>query len=186
MRVYAVDAQCSMQRCLRQAVKTLELHDGPKHRPLFSVMFDNGRDTTSLSEHIEDYFLKDFNLLEFGAGGELYTLTDRLNELNGGRMSPKASLSYADLLNVPMILILVDKGRTGDTFPHSLGYFDLRIRTVEDTYSTFEQELGRLCRYQAFRRIDVGEITGCSHDKAKILGKEVSVFDPMEQHSEAN
>lgn len=182
MRVYAVEAQCSMQRCLRDAVKNLGLHDGsPEENRLFSVMFDNGRDKNSLMD-IEPYFLQEFNLLDSGAG-ESYFLTDRLKELYGHNQSPTASLSYADLLNVPMILILVDKGRTGDTFPHSLGYFDLRIRTVDDSYSTFEQELGRLCRYQTFRRIDAGEIAGCSKDSATKLGEEVS-FVPMEQRRE--
>lgn len=168
MRVYSVSAQRSMQRCLRQAVDTLELHD-KEGNPLFSVIFDNGQDNTNLSENIEPYFRNQFNLLDAGTEGRAYTLNDRLGELGA------ASLSYADLLNVPMILILVDKGRTGDTFPHSLGHFDLRIRTTDDSYSTFEQELGRLCRYQTFRRIDDDEPTGCSHDKATKLGREVRI-----------
>eukprot|EP00903_Cladosiphon_okamuranus_P012871 g12021.t1 len=166
MRVYSVKAQRSMQRCLRQAVQTLGFHDGSSEKhPLFSVMFDNGKDNTNISQHIEPYFRNSFNLLDAGIEGRAYTLTDRLKELD------VVSLSYADLLNVPMILILVDKGRTGDTFPHSLGHFDLRIRTVGDTYSTFAQELGRLCRYQAFGRINE-DGTGCSHEEAKKLGKE--------------
>ncbi|CAN0496345.1 unnamed protein product, partial [Scytosiphon promiscuus] len=159
MRVFAVGAQLSMRRCLRQAVTTLGLHDGsPERHPLFSVMFDNGSDATNLYKDIEGYFREKFNLLDHGAGGGSYTLVDRLKELDGPRQlqtrirkPQKASLSYADLRNVPMILILVDKGRTGDTFPPSLGYFDLRIRTANDSYATFEQELGRLCRYQSFR-----------------------------------
>lgn len=171
MRVYSVKAQCSMQACLRQAVDKLGLHD-KKGNPLFSVMFDNGKDVANLSANIEDYFQNRFNLLDAEAEteGREYFLTDRLAEPD------VAALSYADLLNVPMILILVDKGRTGDTFPHSLGHFDLRIRTADDSYSTFEQELGRLCRYQAFRRINADGPSGCSHDTATTLGKEVSIF----------
>lgn len=169
MRVYSVEAQCSMQRCLRNAVDTLGFWSlEEKKHPLFSVLFDNGKDNTDLAQNIEPYFLNEFNLLDEEAEGR-YTLKDRLGEPD------VASLSYADLLNVPMILILVDKGRTGDTFPHTLGHFDLRIRTAGDTYSTFEQELGRLCRYQSFRRINCDGKSGCSHEEAITLGEEVSV-----------
>ena len=182
MRVYAVDAQLSMRRCLREAVTTLGLHDGSPKHPLFSVMLDNGSQDTSLYNDIEEYFREDFNLSDAGAGGHPYTLSDRLKELDAPRVTQKgrhkplrASLSYADLRNVPMILILVDKGRTGDTFPHSLGYFDLRIRTVTDSYATFKQELGRLCRYQTFRPIEIGGITGCSPKEARKRLIQVSV-----------
>ncbi|CAB1118332.1 unnamed protein product [Ectocarpus sp. CCAP 1310/34] len=132
MRVYEKEEQRSMQHCLHQAMKKLEIHDGSADmRPLFSVVSDNG--------------------WKRQAG----------HDRRGSRRT--ASLSYADLLNVPMILILCDKGRTGDTFPHSLDCFDLRIRTAEQSFSTFEQELGRLCRYQTFMPIDGGETTECSH-----------------------
>lgn len=96
MRVYGVDAQRSMQRCLRQAVKKLELHEGSPTHPLFSVMFDNGRDNTNLSKHIEPYFLEEFNLLASEDGGKPFTLTDKQEELAGRHTkSPTASLSYA-------------------------------------------------------------------------------------------
>ncbi|CAN0092916.1 unnamed protein product, partial [Ectocarpus fasciculatus] len=176
MRVYEKEEQNSMQHCLRQAMEKLEIHDGtPEKRLLFSVVSDNGDSNTSLSKTIEPYFLNKFNLLNAGAGEGTYTLKDRLAELQaghdlrGGRRT--ASLSYADLLNVPMILILCDKGRTGDTFPHSLGCFDLRIRTAEQSFATFEQELGRLCRYQSFVPIDGGEVTECSRVQATALGE---------------
>lgn len=182
MRVFAASAQLGMRDCLREVVKTLGLDDGSPEHPLFSVMFDDGRDGTNLYHDIEKYFRGEFNLKDHGTGQGSYTLTDRLNELdarrrqqNGRRRSPTTSLSYSDLQNVPILLVLVDKGRTGDTFPHSLGYFDLRIRTTADSYATFEQELGRLCRYQTFRPINVGEATGCSHAKAIELGKKVSM-----------
>ncbi|CAM9617174.1 unnamed protein product [Ectocarpus sp. 12 AP-2014] len=181
MRVYEKEEQRSMQHCLRQAMEKLEIHDGsPDMRPLFSVVSDNGDGNTSLSTCIEPYFLNNFNLLNAGAGEGTYTLKDRLEELQashdlrGGRRT--ACLSYADLLNVPMILILCDKGRTGDTFPHTLGCFDLRIRTAEQSFATFEQELGRLCRYQTFMPIDGDEITECSHVQAIALGKKASAF----------
>ena len=62
-----------------------------------------------------------------------------------GKEEPK-KLEYKHLEGLPCILILVEKGRMGDTFPHSFNCLDLRIRTSENT-STFVQEIGRLCRY---------------------------------------
>lgn len=162
--MYAKEAQLSLQHCLRQAAEKLNIHDAKKN-PLFSVVSDNGDSNTSLT-NIEPYFLNQFNL-NTRAGEGIYTLRDRLNELQGSR-----ELSYSDLLNVPMILILCDKGRTGDTFPHSLGCFDLRVRTPEQSFATFEQELGRLCRYQAFKPIECGR---CSKAEATKLGKKASI-----------
>ena len=63
---------------------------------------------------------------------------------------PRAELSYEDLHNVPMLLIVTEKARMGDTFPHSLVSLDLRLRTA-GTLTAFMQELGRMCRYPATR-----------------------------------
>lgn len=61
---------------------------------------------------------------------------------------------YEDLDHLPCILILVDKGRMGDTFPRSFNCMDLRLRqmgtkkkTKASPLTTTYQELGRLCRY---------------------------------------
>ena len=67
-----------------------------------------------------------------------------------GVRAPRAELSYADLHNVPMLLIVTEKARMGDTFPHSLVSLDLRLRTA-GTLVAFTQELGRMCRYPATR-----------------------------------
>ncbi|GBG35110.1 GREB1-like protein [Hondaea fermentalgiana] len=53
---------------------------------------------------------------------------------------------YEDLENLPTIVILCEKGRVGDTFPHSFRFLDIRLRSSR-TYSTFVQEFGRVCRY---------------------------------------
>lgn len=58
------------------------------------------------------------------------------------------NLQYSDLHGVPCLLVLCEKGRMGDTFPQTFGCLDLRIRT-SDNYTTFIQEIGRLCRYPA-------------------------------------
>ena len=66
--------------------------------------------------------------------------------------------SYADLDGLPCLLILVNKGRLGDTFPHSLVAMDDRTahkshKNDQDStvnLTTFAQEKGRLCRYTTF------------------------------------
>ena len=57
---------------------------------------------------------------------------------------------YEDLQNLACVLILVDKGRMGDTFPESFDCLDLRLSYDEGSpivLSTVIQELGRMCRY---------------------------------------
>ncbi|XP_068229793.1 uncharacterized protein [Palaemon carinicauda] len=60
--------------------------------------------------------------------------------------------SYEDLDGLPCILILIQKGRLGDTFPPSMNALDIRLcntrRTRSFYLSQFVQEIGRLCRYQ--------------------------------------
>ena len=57
--------------------------------------------------------------------------------------------SYADLIALPCLLILVNKGQMGDTFPQSLIAMDNRsVNEKSDSYLVpFTQEKGRLCRY---------------------------------------
>ena len=57
---------------------------------------------------------------------------------------------YSDLLDLPCILILVEKGNIGDTFPASLRYYDLRMRYPEkiSNLGSCEQSLGRACSYK--------------------------------------
>ena len=68
----------------------------------------------------------------------------------------KSISQYEDLENLACILILVDKGRMGDTFPHSFDCLDLRLNYDSSRefnegsplfLSTVIQELGRMCRY---------------------------------------
>ena len=40
----------------------------------------------------------------------------------------KSGLLYEELLGVPCILILVEKGRMGDTFPQTFDCLDMRLR----------------------------------------------------------
>ena len=58
---------------------------------------------------------------------------------------------YGDLNNRSLLLLLVSKGRLGDTFPSTFHCLDMRARNRSDEsksmMSTLVQELGRLCRY---------------------------------------
>ena len=62
------------------------------------------------------------------------------------KLAGKAALSYGDLYNLPILVIVTMKCRMGDTLPHSLKCLDLRLRTTS-VLSSFSQELGRICRY---------------------------------------
>ena len=68
----------------------------------------------------------------------------------------KSVTQYEDLENLACVLILVDKGRMGDTFPQSFDCLDLRLNYDSSRefkegsplfLSTVIQELGRMCRY---------------------------------------
>ena len=68
----------------------------------------------------------------------------------------KSITQYEDLENLACILILVDKGRMGDTFPQSFDCLDLRLNYDSSQefkegsamyLSSLIQELGRMCRY---------------------------------------
>ena len=61
----------------------------------------------------------------------------------------KSITQYEDLENLACVLIFVDKGRMGDTFPQSFDCLDLRLNyDSKPLYlSTVIQELGRMCRY---------------------------------------
>lgn len=72
----------------------------------------------------------------------------------------KSITQYEDLENLACILILVDKGRMGDTFPHSFDCLDLRLNYDSSKefkegsplyLSSLIQELGRMCRYAKHR-----------------------------------
>jgi hypothetical protein len=60
-------------------------------------------------------------------------------------------IRYGDLNNRSLLLLLVAKGRLGDTFPSTFHCLDMRARNRSEEpnsmMSTLVQELGRLCRY---------------------------------------
>jgi SAM-dependent methyltransferase len=61
-------------------------------------------------------------------------------------------INYNDLANLPILLIVVEKARMGDTLPHNFKYFDLRCRYNEANgtktiYSSLIQDVGRAFGY---------------------------------------
>ena len=59
--------------------------------------------------------------------------------------------SYTELKDLPVILVVVEKGKMGITYPKSLRYYDLRLRyytATPPTRSAMEQDFGRACRYE--------------------------------------
>jgi hypothetical protein len=79
-----------------------------------------------------------------GTNQDVWRIRDRITIQ--GKVERK-KLEYKHLEGLPCILILVEKGRMGHTFPQSFNCLDLRIiRTFQNT-SSFVQEIGRLCRY---------------------------------------
>ena len=43
----------------------------------------------------------------------------------------RGGLLYGDLFGLPCVLILCEKGRMGDTFPHTFDCLDMRLRFVQ-------------------------------------------------------
>ncbi|PFX11991.1 uncharacterized protein LOC111318964 [Stylophora pistillata] len=83
-------------------------------------------------------------------------LQPRLKTCSNCHHVHKSITQYEDLENLACILILVGKGRMGDTFPQSFDCLDLRLsydssqEFKEDSavyLSSLIQELGRICRY---------------------------------------
>lgn len=141
LRVYDNDENLSMQRILRHAllVSFPAAKEGP-YKPKFSIIGDIAN--TNLFQAIEPYFKEEFKVdhADFG----VCTLRDVVDKKRG--ITTKGDLKYEDLDGVPCLVILCEKGRMGDTFPHSLRVLDMRLRTA-NSGSTVIQELGRMCRY---------------------------------------
>ena len=58
--------------------------------------------------------------------------------------------NFEDLDKLPCIIIVVDKGRMGHTYPPSFNVMDLRARHQDrkPSMTSLMQEVGRMCRYQ--------------------------------------
>ena len=162
LRVYENDENLSMQKMMRTALDLIGL--GGDVKRAFSVVSDIGK--TILFSHIERCFL-DYDLrrpMHLQSGGpcekvnakgvpvDHFSLRSIFDKRVKDAKLKDAQLRYEDLYNLPCVIILCDKGRMGDTFPHSLETLDFRLRTA-GVYSAFLQELGRMCRYPATRPV---------------------------------
>lgn len=113
----------------------------------FAVLMDMGELQESLNGSFNGREKGFFHVpLLDDTGKKVFCLEEKLSAEH-----PK--LTYDDLHSLPCILLLVEKGRMGDTFPQSFDTLDLRIR-VSDNLSTFVQELGRMCRYASYDPLD--------------------------------
>jgi len=120
---------------------------GLKHR--FAILADLDMKKTKkkfeLKDHMEKQEHKDLHT-HWMAGIE-----NRCGRDEHGNVNMPKQLTYEDLLDLPCILILCEKGKMGDTFPKSLRFYDLRLRYNSDTIirSSMEQDLGRGFCYRA-------------------------------------
>lgn len=55
-----------------------------------------------------------------------------LSEKARAKLINEQKFNFEDLQSIPCVLILVEKGRMGDTFPHSMNCLDLRIRASDN------------------------------------------------------
>ncbi|KAL3904300.1 MAG: hypothetical protein SGPRY_011339, partial [Prymnesium sp.] len=183
MRVYDNQENMTMQTILRDALHKLGLARGDNVESsevrAFSVLSDISK--TVIADDIEPYFLNHdlrracnvseeklwgFDskgaVTELPLDGSKRTLAQILaakkksyqEQTARGLRMPRAELAYEDLHNLPLLLIVTEKARMGDTFPHSLASLDLRMRTG-GTLTSFVQELGRMCRYPSTRQLPI-------------------------------
>ena len=58
---------------------------------------------------------------------------------------------YSDLFDLPVLLIVVNRGKMGITYHNALSVYDLRLRYTNTSMvkrTPLEQDLGRVCRYK--------------------------------------
>jgi hypothetical protein len=111
----------------------------PQHHSLIRVVNqDNGRVLYSGLQkaremlQLQEHFAILLDLQTRGLAGLEDSLDEtfrqRLRRWAKGRNEDYSVMQYSDLLDLPCVLILCEKGKMGDTFPRSLRYYDLRLR----------------------------------------------------------
>lgn len=154
LRVYDNDENRSMQAILRNAMEVCNLvvhrrtSGGAVAVPGFSVIGDIT--DTKLYDVLEPYYRNEYNIVN-GEYGSNYKIKQIPAMKSGSRQTASniplsSDLKYEDLAQLPCLIILCEKGRMGDTFPHNLRVLDMRLRTGGTT-QCFLQEIGRMCRY---------------------------------------
>lgn len=84
-------------------------------------------------------------------------------------MEKSEEKTFGDFGSCPCILILVGKGRMGDTLPESLCALDLRCRYPREPphQSTLFQDIGRACGYRNQRCLVLLSPTAYKYDHKK-------------------
>jgi hypothetical protein len=122
------------------------------------ILLKDRLETTRRSLGLDDRFAVVLDISEETGGHS--RMSDSIGKVLLQRMStwndhkePKFRLidpkSYEDLLDLPMVLILCEKGKMGDSFPRSFRHYDLRLRYSKscEFRAAVEQDLGRAFRY---------------------------------------
>ena len=127
-----------------------------------AVAFQKGVDTILRTVGESDLFavLQNTSKRPLDADQLPATFRERAAEWRGEKLEdmPDFPSQFEDLNQVPCLLMIVGKGRLGDTFPASMRTWDLRPRySTKLTQSTFEQDAGRCFGY-----------TDCRDGKPKI------------------
>eukprot|EP00960_Hanusia_phi_P042897 755759-Hanusia_phi.AAC.1 len=95
-----------------------------KKDPPFAVIMDFG--TSALYQRIEPHFRNKLIKCSKSSYKPARTLSSVFQERGN-------AIQYEDLEGLPCILFLIEKGRMGDTFPHSFDCLDMRIRSSDST-----------------------------------------------------
>jgi hypothetical protein len=171
IRVYGHEEAWNFVSTVRQCRDDLF----PSGQKPFAVFMDDSK--IDLQQGLEDEGLMD-RPIDVEISGKHFTT---LKELSLSKERKDGKLQFKDLDGIPCLLVLVEKGRMGDTFPFSMDCLDLRIRASDNT-STLVQELGRLCQYPRCKSEGEDLFKGDQLDEIKARellknGKEVAVFE---------
>lgn len=151
IRVSGIAHGSTLQRALRRARKEAGM-DG-----LFEVVLDSDLARGGLPSAIEDRGiieqLRSSNKQRASTATSALSSSPSLTSLMSSQASP-ISATFTDLAALRCILILCERGRTGDVFPPSFAAYDLRLRHTNPMpmaliASSLLNDLGRVGRYCA-------------------------------------
>ena len=99
----------------------------------FAILRDFGQNEC-MWQHLDKQF-RTLPLIRRGSKDPVMTVRDwvRKDPSDPKKGADPEKLEYSHLEGLPCILILVEEGRMGDTFPHSFNCLDLRMRTSDNT-----------------------------------------------------
>ncbi|CAM4846689.1 unnamed protein product [Rotaria magnacalcarata] len=134
--VLRLNTVATAQHLRRWLTQLLKIYDEPD---IFDIVVDADDDDDCLYDHLSK------------ASRNKYKIW--WNKSNALTKEEKANFGYDNLRHLPLLLIVIEKGRMGDTFPsESFRYFDLRARYQGDIlrstyYCSLLQDVGRAFGY---------------------------------------